>query len=337
MRRIKRFLLIVLVLVIAGYLLGPKPSAPELNNDLPVVQGSLRTLEQTILQEESEHNIKPDNGARIFWADDRLRQRTDYCLLYLHGFSASWYEGYPVHKDFAERYGCNAYFPRLASHGLITDDPLIDMTPECLWEDAKKALLVARTLGKKVIIMSTSTGGTLSLKLAADFPEYVEGLILYSPNIRINNKGTFMLTQPWGLQFARKKTGGKYRITHPDSASTECQYWYCKYRLEGVVYLQQLVEATMKPETYRRVTAPVFLGYYYKDEEHQDPVVKVDAMLEMFDKLGTLPGKKMKTAFPDAGVHTLACELTSGAIPEVEQATWTFAEELLNMKPLGIH
>jgi len=333
MKRIKRFLLIIGILLIAGYLLGPRPSKPELNKDLPVVQGSLPTLESTILREESEQNIKPDNEARILWADDSTRQRTEYCLLYLHGFSASWYEGYPVHTEFAERYGCNAYFPRLASHGLLTEEPLIGMTPERLWEDAKKALLVARTLGKKVIIMSTSTGGTLSLKLAADFPEYVEGLILYSPNIRINNKAAFLLSKPWGLQFARKKTGGKYRVTHPDSASTECQYWYCKYRLEGVVYMQQLVEATMKSETYRRVTAPVFLGYYFKDKENQDQVVKVDAMLDMYDKLGTLPGQKMKKAFPEAGEHTIACELTSGAVPEVKQATWEFAEHILNMKP----
>ena len=53
--------------------------------------------------------------------------------------------------------------------------------------------------GKKVILMSTSTGGTLSLKLAANFPE-IAGLILYSPNIEINNPSAFLLNDPWGLQ-----------------------------------------------------------------------------------------------------------------------------------------
>jgi alpha-beta hydrolase superfamily lysophospholipase len=46
--------------------------------------------------------------------------------------------------------------------------------------------LIAKKLGKKVIIMSTSTGGTLSLQLAAAFPE-IAGLVMYSPNIEINN------------------------------------------------------------------------------------------------------------------------------------------------------
>ncbi|MBN1822421.1 MAG: alpha/beta hydrolase [Prolixibacteraceae bacterium] len=334
MKRIKRFLLIVLVLLIAGYLLGPKPPKPELNNDLPVIQGSLSTLESNIQKKESLEQIKPDNEARIIWANDSLQERTDYCLLYLHGFSASYYEGYPVNVEFARRYGCNAYFPRLASHGLITEDALIDMTPDRLWEDSKEALLVARTLGKKVVIMSTSTGGTLALKLAAEFPEYVEGLILYSPNIRINNGAAFLLSGPWGLQIARKVYDSKYRITNEDFESKDCQYWYCKYRLEAVVYLQQLIDATMKTEVYKRVTSPVFLGYYYKDEEHQDEVVKVDAMLDMFEKLGTSPDRKVKQAFPEAGEHVIACELTSGALEEVKKATFIFAENVLNMKPL---
>jgi len=334
MKRIKRFLLILLALVIVAYLLGPKPPKPELNKDLPVVQGSLLTLESNIQARESEQPVRPGNEARIIWANDSIKGRTDYCLLYLHGFSASWYEGYPVNTEFAERYGCNAYFPRLASHGLETDDALIDMTPERLWEDSKEALLVARTLGKKVIIMGASTGGTLALKLAADFPEYVEGLIMYSPNIRINNKAAFLLSKPWGLQIARQINDSKYRVTEEDFESEDCQYWYCKYRLEAVVYLQQLVEATMKPGTYKSVTAPVFLGYYYKDQDNQDQVVKVDAMLDMFEKLGTSPERKVKQAFPDAGDHVIACELTSGALSEVKSATFAFAENVLNLKPL---
>jgi len=333
MKRIKRFLLIVLAIVVVGYLLGPKPPKPELNKDLPVVQGSLRTLESNIQKKESLEQIKSDNEARIIWAKDSIVERTDYCLLYLHGFSASYYEGFPINVEFAKRYGCNAYFPRLAAHGLVTEDALIDMTPDRLWEDSKEALLIARTLGKKVIIMSASTGGTLALKLAADFPEYVEGLILYSPNIRINNGSAFLLSKPWGLQIARKVYDDKYRITNEDFESKDCQYWYCKYRLEAVVYLQQLVDATMKPETYKRVTAPVFLGYYYKDKENQDQVVKVDAMLDMYDKLGTNPDRKVKMAFPEAGEHVIASELTSGALEEVKKATFDFAENILNLKP----
>lgn len=334
MKRIKRFFGILVVLIVVVYLLGPKPPKPELNKDLPSLSGSLASLESYIKKKEAGFSIKPDNESRIFWANDSLKERTSYCVLYLHGFSASWYEGYPANVAFAKKFGFNLYAPRLHGHGLITEDALLDMTPDKLWESAKEALMVARSLGKKVIVMSTSTGGTLGLKLAADFPEYVDGLILYSPNIRINDKTVFMLSKPWGLQIGRTATGSKYRVTNEDFDSKDCQYWNCKYRLEAVVYLQQLVEATMKKETYKNVTAPVFLGYYYKDEDNQDETVRVDAMLKMFDQLGTLSAQKVKVAFPNAGEHVIACELTSGCVNEVVEETIKFGTEVLGLTPV---
>ena len=334
MKKLKRYLLILLLVLVAGYLLGPKPPKPELNKNLPSLPASTRNLDSYIDENEAEQNIRTDNESRIVWVNDSLKNRTDYCLLYLHGFSASWYEGYPANMKFAKRFGMNAYLPRLASHGLETEDALIDMTPDNLWESAKEALMVARSLGKNVIIMSTSTGGTLGLQLAADFPEYVDGLILYSPNIRINNGAAFLLSKPWGLQIGRKVTGGKYRTTNEDFESKDCQYWYCKYRMEAVIYLQQLVEATMNKSTFNRVATPVFLGYYYKDENNQDETVKVSAMLKMYKQLGTSPDQKVKVAFPEAGDHVIASELTSGSVDEVIRETIQFGEDVLGLKPV---
>lgn len=334
MKRIKRFFLFLFLLLIVGYLIGPKPPKPELNKDLPSISASIANIETFVKRKETAFSIKPDNESRIFWANDSLKKRTDCCVLYLHGFSASWYEGHPTHEKFAQHFGFNLYIPRLHNHGLISEDPLIDMTPDKLYSSAKEALMVARSLGKKVIIMGTSTGGTLGLKLAADFPEYVDGLIMYSPNIKVNNSAMFLLSKPWGLQIARKVMDGKYRITNDDFASEDCKYWNCKYRVEALVFLQQLVEATMTKETFSRVNVPVFLGYYYKDEEHQDETVRVDAMLDMFDQLGTLSANKVKKAFPEAGDHVIASELTSGSVEEVIAETIRFGETILELDPV---
>ncbi len=333
MRKIIRFLALVVLLVVVVYLMGPKPPQVEMNKDLPSISASIANIEDYAKKNDEGINLKPDNQSRIIWANDSVKERTAYSLLYLHGFSASWYEGYPANTAFAKYFGCNAYFPRLASHGIETEDALIDMTPDRLWESAKNALMVARTIGRKVIIMSTSTGGTLSLKLAADFPEYVDGLILYSPNIRINNGATFLLSKPWGLQIGRNVTGGNYRVVNEDFDSKYCKYWNCKYRMEAVVFLQQLVEETMKNQTYKNVSDPVFLGYYYKDETHQDDVVKVEPMLKMFDHLGTDADLKVKVAFPEAGNHVIGCELKSGSYNKVIAETIKFGEEVLHMKP----
>ena len=332
MKKPAQYFLIFLIILIAAYFLGPTPPKAELNQNLPSLPSGARNLERFIDQKESALSIKPDNESRIIWHNES-RERTEYALLYLHGFSASWREGYPANTEFARYFGMNAYFPRLASHGLVTDDPLMDMTPDSLWESAKEALIVANNLGQRVIVMGTSTGGSLALKLAADFPEYVEGLILYSPNIRINSNTAFLLARPWGLQLARQVTGDKFRVSDEDAASNECMYWYCRYRLEGVVYLQQLIDVAMKKETFRQVNVPVFLGYYYKDNENQDKTVRVDAMQKMFRQLGTPAEDKLEKAFPKAGTHVIACDMTSQAADAVISETIRFGTEVLRLKP----
>jgi len=332
MKRFVRITLVIIAVLIAAYLLGPTFPKPTLSSDLPVVKIETAELDTYIKNKESGLKIKPDNESKIFWAKDSLKNKTSYCLLYLHGFSACWYEGSPVNIDFARRYGMNLYAPLLASHGIDTTDALLDMTPDRLYESAKEALVVAHLLGEKVILMGTSTGGTLAIKMASEFPELIDGLILLSPNIAINNPAAFLLSKPWGLQIARTVYKGNYSITNTNFASENCRYWNCKYRLEATVHLQQLVDATMTKETFSKVDKPVFLAYYYKDKAHQDPTVKVDAMLKMYDQLKTPAAQKQKQAFPNAGTHVIGCILFSGAWKEVEIASYQFAEEKMGLK-----
>ena len=319
-----------LILLLAIYFLGPKMPKPLLNNNLPIVSGDIGSY---VKHMESIEMVRPDNEAKIVWANDSVHAPAEYVLLYLHGFSASRKEGFPVNEDFPKRYGCNAYLARLAAHGLVSENPLIGMTPFRLYESAKQSLVIARKLGHKVIIMGTSTGGTLALKLAADFPELVYGLILYSPNVRLKNKAFVLLSGPWGLQIARMNVGGNFRVTEDDPAGGICKYWYCSYRAEGLVFLQQLVEATMRDEVFKKVKCPLFMGYYYKDEKNQDELVDVKAGLKMFRNVGTPISNKRAQAFPEAGAHVIACSLTSKSFKDVSKATYRFAEDILKMVP----
>ncbi|WP_430971978.1 alpha/beta hydrolase [Sunxiuqinia rutila] len=330
-----RILLAFLAILVLLYLIGPRPEKPILSSELKDLKVSINNLESFIQDRESKQPVKPDNQARIVWANDSMKSKTPYCLLYLHGFSASWYEGTPTHLNFAHHFQANAYLPRLASHGLDMPEPLQDMTPDRLYESAKEALQIAHLLGEKVIIMSTSTGGTLSLKLAAEFPGMVDALILLSPNIRINNPGAWLLAGPWGLQIGRKASGGKYRVVNDNPAHEECKHWNCSYRVEAMVYLQQLVKNTMHKKLFQRISQPVFLGYYYQDEEHQDEIVRVDAMLKMYEQLGTPSALKRKQAF-NAQAHVIGCEAFSKAQPEVEQACIQFATEVLKMQAVSL-
>jgi len=331
MRFFKGLLVAALVIAII-YLLGPRPARPLFAHELPTVPAAPAQLENYVAQEEARHKLKPDNEARIVWANDSLKQQTEYAIVYLHGFSASQEEGDPVHRDIAAKFRCNLYLSRLAEHGIDTVDALVNMTADNLWQSAERAYAIGKQLGKKVILMGTSTGGTLALQLAAAYPE-VAGLVLYSPNIAINDKNAWLLNNPWGLQIARLVKGSPYNVAK-NNAPEYKQYWNWQYRLEGAVQLQELLEMEMKPEIFARVKQPVLTLYYYKDEQHQDPVVKVSAMKDMMAALGTPASQKRMIPVPNAGSHVMASPIQSKDIVTVEQQTAAFLQQIMGLTPL---
>jgi len=318
----------VLALAILVYLLGPKPQHPLYATALPSVP-AINKLEGYIKSIETRHKIKPDNEAEIVWADT-TKQQTEYAVVYLHGYSASKEEGNPVHINLAKKIKANLYLSRLADHGVDTASAMEYSTADRLWESAKQALEIGKRLGKKVILIGTSTGGTLALKLAATYPD-VYSVILISPNVAINDKLAFLANNPWGLQMSRLVSGGKERIVEGKTEEYK-KYWYTKYRLESVVQLEELVETTMLKETFNKVKQPLLLLYYYKNEQEQDPVVRVDAMLKMYNELGTPSDLKAKVAIPNGGSHVLGSHITSKDIEGVQKAIDNFITTTLKIK-----
>jgi len=324
MRILKIVILSILALFVI-YFLGPQPPKPELNNVLPAV-ASIDALDSYITAMEAPHKIKPNNQAKIIWADSSQSQ-TEYALVYLHGFSASQMEGDPVHQNIAKQFNCNLYLARLAEHGIDTTEDLMNLTADQYWESAKLAYAIGKQIGKKVILMSTSTGGTLALQLASVYPE-IAGLILYSPNIEVFNPSAPLLDNPWGLQIGRAVLKSNYvDIKYKDSAYPK--YWNSHYRIEGVVALQNLLEATMTEATFKKIHQPTLALYYYKDEAHQDNVVKVTAIQKMMQQIATPANLKMEMAIPNAGNHVIASPIVSNDIVSVEKATAKFMKEVI--------
>lgn len=330
MKKILYGLGIFAVLIAGVYSMGPTPEHGELSGQLPEVPTDLTTLEQEIVsQEKNNPNIKPDNEARIIWADSS-KQKTPYSIVYLHGFGASQGEGEPVHRLIAGKYGFNLYLSRLKEQGIESDSAFKSMTTENLLETAKRAVAIGKALGDSVIIMGTSTGGALGLYITAENPE-IAGLILYSPIIAPKDENLLLLNRPWGRQIMEKVVGGEYLIEEREGLQK--QYWSRLYYIDGYIALAGLVENAMTPETFAKVKCPVFLGYYYKNEEEQDDVVSVEAMLDMFDQLGTAPANKRKVAFPGAGNHVISSYIRSGDWKGVFYETDKFMQEIFGISP----
>lgn len=332
----RRFIMISfpLLLLIGIYFLGPKPATPVFSLSMPQVPSEPELLEKYVDDQEAKHKLKPGNAAHIVW-NDSTQQKTEYAVVYLHGFSASQMEGDPVHRRFATEFGCNLYLARLADHGIDTTETLLLYTPERAWESAKEALAIGLQLGHKVILMSTSTGGTLALKLAAEFPDDVYALINMSPNIALRNSAAFLANNHWGLQIARWVVGGKYNNT--GSNEEESKFWNNSYRLEAVSQLQELLETTMTEEVFQRVRQPSLTLYYYKNEEEQDPQVKVSAMIDMNEKLLTPDDQKVIQNIPTAGAHVLGSSLVSKDVDGVYHEIEKFALETLHLPQESPH
>jgi esterase/lipase len=326
----KWFLGIILSLFIV-YSIGPRPSKPDFTiheNNLP---SSLIDLEKRINQGENEvRGIKPDNQARIIWADSSKKEKTRIAFLYLHGFSASQAEGDPVHKDLAKKYNANLYLSRLTGHGIDRgDSTLIELSAGEYESSAEDALSIAKNLGDEVVVIGTSAGGALTLFLASRHPE-IKAIVLYSPCVKLYDPTTVILDKPWGLQIARLATGGPMKKFESESKQ-HSDYWQLNYRIEGLVALQSLISNTMKPKVFSKIKCPVFMGYYYKNDTEQDNTVSIPAMLKMFDELGTSPELKQKMAFPGTGVHVIASYIRSKDWQSVEMETEKFLTEKLKL------
>ncbi len=330
MKRSVSLAISVPVLLIIIYLAGPQPEAASFNNDLPIVPTEAASLTTYITNKESITKLRPGNEARIIWANDSAKTKTEYAIVYLHGFSASQEEGAPVHKELAKKFGCNLYLARLSEHGKDTVDKLINLTANSYWKSVKEAYAIGKQLGDKVILMGTSTGGSHALHLASVYPD-VYSIILLSPNIEIRNKFAWLGNNPWGLQIGRMVVGSKY-VTPKNQPPLYSTYWDSSYRLEAVASLQEYLETVMIKQTFEKVKQPTLMLYYYKDEIHQDSVVKVEAMRRMFQELGTPADQKKSVAVPNAGNHVIGSYIKSKDLATVENEIASFMEKTLKMK-----
>jgi len=330
LKTILKILGIFLGLLVIIYLLGPRPKKVDFSKLRAVTYSSdLHQLEDSLNEAETGLPIKKDNQARIVWATPYVK--TPYSMVYLHGNGASQEEGDPMHEALAHRYGCNLYLARLKGHGLISDDPMADLDPVSWMQSALDAIEVGKALGDKVILVSCSTGSTLGLYLQSKYPGLVAAHIMFSPNIDIYDPKSGMLDGPWGLQIARKILGGENYSWPATPSQFAQQYWYTTYRIEGLVTLKSMIDATMKESTFKTIKEPVFMAYYYYDQDHQDKTVSVIRMKEMYNELGTPESEKKNVALRNAGTHMIASDLFNNNLNDLWTPLADYCEQVLKL------
>ncbi|QYA26247.1 alpha/beta hydrolase [Gramella sp. MT6] len=321
------FLLIFILALAITYFSGPVPSKPDYSTSLPELPSNLKELEAYVNNGEDSLPVRKDNQARIRWQDGP--EKTEYSIVYLHGFAGSYRDGYPVNKNIADSLNANLYLARWAGHGLKPPASLNTFDGKNAWKSAKEALVIGNRIGRKVIIMSTSTGGTLALKLAAKFPDKIYALVNLSPNMEDDQPGTFVLNSPWGYEIANLISFGKNKkIEHEQEIAR--QYWDTIYPSRALVDLQVLVETTMKPEIFKEINVPVLTLYYHKNFIEEDQHVEVSIYEDAHKLFSTPDSLKSLVPLKTPGTHFIGSDIKSKDTRIVEKEILEFLQKVKN-------
>lgn len=290
-------------------------------------------LDAYLAERESSYDLKPDTEAQIVWSSESKNEKTKYSIVYLHGFRASHPEGEPVHRKIAGNFGYNLFLSRMDEHGIEAEYPLLDLTEKKLLRSARFAFEVGRRIGNQVILMGTSTGGSLALWLASQdtLKHYISSLILYSPLIRFYGINQKLLTNTITRILMRFFPGKKYLIKTKDTTYAEDRIWNKSYALQGALALGSFIDNYMQEKLFSKIECPVFAGYYFKNKKEQDQVVSVSAIKEMAARLGTRTKFVNCVNFPAAKNHVICSELLSKSVPKVVESTKLF------LKNVGSH
>lgn len=235
-------------------------------------------LEQRLHQtEQALGDVVAGTEKHIRWAHAD-RRRTSLALVYLHGYSATRQEVDPLCDELAAALGANVYYTRLTGHGRPAA-AMGEVTGNDWLNDAAEALAIGRAIGERVILVGTSTGGTLAVWLTQQhLAERVSAQILISPNFGPRARASELLAGPWGAQLLALLIGEEYRW-QPLNAE-QARYWTWQYPARALLPMMAVVRAARQADL-SRVRTPTLIIY-----SPNDRVVDPARILEAHARLG---------------------------------------------------
>jgi esterase/lipase len=245
-----------------------------------ISSADLKTLRETIAENEARvAGVIEGTEKRIVFSSESRPRRTKYSVLYIHGYSASRREISPVPENIAQSLHANLFSTRLTGHG-IDGETLAQSKPNDWLYDTAEAWQVARALGEKVIVISTSTGGTLSTWLAQqeDVKPHLAAMVMVSPNYQPYHWAAPMFVWPWARVWMPLVSGDTHGWV-PSSDDGE-KYWTYRYPITAIHGLTALVKAVSASRVESIEVPTLFL---YSDF---DKVVKARATDDIVRRWG---------------------------------------------------
>ena len=262
--------------ITAVFWLAPRPlldSRPP-GTQVPASLGPVE-LETWLTEHEARYaGVIDGTDARIDWATKP--GVTDLCFLYVHGFSASRQEIVPVTDRIADHFNANVVYARLAGHGL--SENAMQATAEQWLQSMEDSWDIASKVGKKVVVIATSTGAPLCVWLNEHIArrDQMHAFIFLSPNFKLKSPFGFLLTWPWAELWVHYLVG-KEHSWEPESELV-ARYWTHRYSSNAIIEMQKVVDwvRKLKPASGQ----PPLATFYMKG----DPTIDHDAAVDFHQR-----------------------------------------------------
>ncbi len=256
--------------------------------------------------ESAFDDIVPGVEKRVIWQDGFKERRTPVSILYLHGFSATSEEIRPVPDRVADALGANLVYTRLQGHGR-SGEAMAEGTASGWMQDMAEGLAAARAVGDQVVVISTSTGGTLAAAAAMDddLSRDLAGIVFISPNFGVNTPGAWIPGLPWARDWLPVLMGENRDVSGPDPEKN--RYWSAIYPWEAVVPMTVLVDVVFALD-FSGAKVPAL--FWFSDD---DQVVRPDRTHKVAEAWGAPAVVELVTMGPDddPSSHVVAGRLMS--------------------------
>jgi len=260
-------------------------------------------LDACIHRSESRFaNIRENCEKKIVWHAAE-KGKTALAVVYIHGFSASRMETWPLCDRLAASLGANLFYTRLSGHG--QDGAALGAARVEDWLiDGLEAVIIGSRLAPKIILIGTSTGATLAAWLAAQpsAAPLIHSLILISPNFLPKNPLAAAALCPPTLRLLERFFGGWRSFSVVNAA--QAHYWTIRYPLGAIATMMQLVRLAWQVDL-KKATMPVLMMV-----NPWDRVINVSLAAIRYL---TFPGPRKRlvlfTGNKDPGRHVLAGEI----------------------------
>ncbi|HEX9783096.1 MAG TPA: alpha/beta fold hydrolase [Opitutaceae bacterium] len=262
-------------------------------------------------------DLTPDTEKMILWANE-AHEATALSIVYLHGFSAIRQETAPLCEHLARRIGASVFQTRLTGHGR-PGTALGDATANDWLNDAHEAFEIGCRIGRKVILLGVSTGGTLAvwLDLQAD-RKRIEALVLVSPNFRLKDKRAEMVTGPWGGEQVALALAGP-EVSWQLRNERHGRYWTSRYPTRALLPMIALIKHVRKSDL-ERIEVPLLVAYSTADGSVDPPETE-----HCFARFGSAKKRLVDLRGVSADEHVLAGDILAPAgTPRIEELILEF-------------